>query len=143
MGDARGHHGRPPSSLQEGWPGTSSWKYRTISIARAEKTRCSNVLSLGTLVERTLGAHMSKLDDTVQAADAVRDHYKKADAQIQAAIAEADLSIARAIALGAKHFGHVLAQGKKDLEALSRATQALDAQVTAIVSALNAARGGG
>ncbi|MCD5348986.1 hypothetical protein [Kineosporia mesophila] len=84
---------------------------------------------------------MSKLDDSIQAVDAVRQHFNSALGQLQAAISEIEEGAAAGEALGVEGIVELFSQAKQGLEAITQATEGIDEQLDAVVAVLEAGKG--
>ena len=84
---------------------------------------------------------MSKLDDNIQAVDAVREHYTGALNQLNAAITEAEQGVEQSTALGAEGLAELFTSAKTGLEAIVQSTAAMDEQLDAVVAVLESGKG--
>ena len=84
---------------------------------------------------------MSRLDDNIQAVDAVREHYTGALNQLKAAITETEQGVEQSTALGAEGLAEIFGSAKSGLEAIVESTAAMDGQLDAVVAVLESGKG--
>jgi hypothetical protein len=84
---------------------------------------------------------VSKLDENIQAVDAVRQHYSSAESQLAAAISETEQGAEQSLALGAEGLAELFGQAKAQLEAIIQATGAVGEQLDAVVALLESGKG--
>ncbi|MBT0770773.1 hypothetical protein KIH74_17655 [Kineosporia sp. J2-2] len=84
---------------------------------------------------------MSKLDDNIQAVDAVRAHYVSAVNELKQAISVSEEGIEQGAALGVDGIVELFAQAKQELEAAVQTTEGLDQQLDTVVAILEAGKG--
>jgi len=84
---------------------------------------------------------MSKIDENIQAVDAVRAHYSAALNQLKAAKDEAEDNREQSDALGAEGLVELFSQAKSSLEALEAATTGLDQKLDDVIAILKSGKG--